>query len=128
MTVKADISFRVPASLSTEEVFDLLFRPDSGLVRSAETPVADSELSFEFDTLVSIGTLVISVVQAPLALAQLVELVRRRQRRGDSADASGTNARATPAPPPVEINITVEGARYNIAELTPEQIRRLLEP
>jgi replication fork clamp-binding protein CrfC len=128
VTVKADISFRVPASLSTEDVFDLLFRSDSGLVHSAETPAVDSDLSSEFDTWVSIGTLIISAAQAPLTLAQLVELVRQRQRRTDSADAPSPNARATHATPPVEINITVEGARYNIAELTPEQIRRLLEP
>ncbi|MFF4029846.1 hypothetical protein ACFYZ2_08735 [Streptomyces sviceus] len=128
MTVKADISFRVPASLSTEDVFDLLFRSDSGLARSAETPVADSELSFEFDTWVSIGTLVTSAVQAPLALAQLVDLVKQRRRGTDSTDTSRPNARAPHAAPPVEINLTIEGARYNIAELTPEQIRRLLEP
>ncbi|MFJ9154110.1 hypothetical protein ACIRP7_40075 [Streptomyces sp. NPDC102270] len=128
MTVKADISFRVPASLSTEAVFDLLFRSDSGLSRSAETPVAESDLGFEFDTLVSIGTLVVSAGQAALALVQLAELVKQRRRHNDSADEPSTNAPPVHANPPVEINITVEGARYNIAELTPEQIRRLLQP
>ncbi|MFE2215386.1 hypothetical protein ACFW93_25965 [Streptomyces canus] len=128
MTVKADISFRLPAALSIDDVLDLLFRSDSGLTRSAETPVADSELSFEFDTLVSIGTLVVGAAQAALALSQLVELVKQRQRRADSTDAPNANATAVHATTPVEINITVEGTRYNVAELTPEQIRRLLEP
>lgn len=128
MTVKADISFRLPAALSTDDVLDLLFRSDSGLTRSAETPAADSELSFEFDTLVSIGTLVVGAAQAALALTQLVELVKQRQRRADSTDAPNANATAVHATTPVEINITVEGTRYNVAELTPEQIRRLLEP
>ncbi|MFI6463195.1 hypothetical protein [Streptomyces sp. NPDC050528] len=122
MTVKADVSFRVSASLPFEDVLGLMFRTDSGLVRSDEIPTVDSELNFEFDTLVSLGTVVVSAAQASLALAQLVELVRLRRERTESVIPPATNAA------PVEINITVEGVRYNIAELTPEQIRRLLEP
>ncbi|MFI1367178.1 hypothetical protein [Streptomyces griseochromogenes] len=127
MTVKAELSFRVPASLPFEDVLDLLFRADSGLVHSGETPTVESELNFEFDTLVSIGTVVVSAAQAALALAQLVDRVRQRRERTESTDAPSTNAAPVNATP-VEINITVEGTRYNMAELTPEQIRRLLEP
>ncbi|QTD95864.1 hypothetical protein [Streptomyces cyanogenus] len=116
MTVKADISLRVPASMSLEDVLDVLFHAGSGLVRNETTPAVDSELNLEFDTLLNVGSVVVGAVQAALSLTQLVERVRQRRARDESDTA------------PVEVNITVDGTRYNIADLTSEQIRRLLEP
>jgi hypothetical protein len=121
--VEAEVSFHAPASLRTKDVRDSLFNEGSGLKPLDSSAAQLDELNSEFETWVSLSAVVISAVQAGLSLAQLVQLVRdRRESASPPPDATPTNAT------PIEINITVEGAQYNISGLSPEQIRRLLEP
>lgn len=117
MSVKAAISFRLPASLNVDEVLDDLFSAQSGLTQIGERTERTDELNFELDTLFTCVAAVLSSLQAGAALAELARKIARRRRA--TARANAIEA---------EIHIVVDGVRYEISGMTPEEIARLLEP
>jgi hypothetical protein len=123
VNTQIQLRFPLPSSVTADQIKSILLASDSGLQKAEDVPISEAmrTLKSEIGTLIQIGLLVVGSINAAKSLYELVQLIKSAKKsRDDESSIQKVEART-------DISIIINNTKYNIADLSEETIRRLLE-